>query len=190
MSADIISRIRRNHGLEHATIHVLSQKFKNFSAQGHSNHTGFFLNIYGEVPESAVQDAVVEAHQRMKGGEHQLAVHPNCGTVLMTTGLMAAVAAQLVFGVEQMRQRRSALNPLVFFDALPSAVLAVVVTLIVSRPIGMAIQEKFTTEGDLGALRVVQVKQISPSVVTQFFRVLLAGGRPLKTRAYRIFTEG
>ena len=70
MSADIISRIRRNHGLEHATIHVLSQKFKNFSAQGHSNHTGFFLNIYGEVPESAVQDAVVEAHQRYLPSAH------------------------------------------------------------------------------------------------------------------------
>ena len=190
MSADIISRIKRNHGLEHATIHVLSQKFKNFNAQGHSNHTGFALNVYGDVPESAVQEAVAEAHRRMSNGEHHLAVHPNCGTVLMTTGLMAAVAAQLVFGVEQLRQRRSAFSPLVFFNALPSAVLAVVVTLIVSRPIGMAIQERFTTDGHLGDLRVVQVKQVAPSFVTQFFHVLLAGGRPLKTRAYRIFTEG
>ena len=68
--------------------------------------------------------------------------------------------------------------------------VAVVVTLIVSRPIGMALQERFTTEGKLGNLHVVGVRQVKPSVVTQFFRLLLTGGRPLKTRAYRILTEG
>ena len=190
MLADILSRIKRNHGLEHATIHVLSQNHKNFSAQGHSNHTGFYLNIYGDVPEEAVRSAVMEAHRRMKGGEHHLAVHPNCGTVLLTTALMAASAAQVVFGFEQIRRRRGAFNPLVIFNALPTAVLAVVVTLIVSKPVGMMIQEKFTTEGQLGDLEVIGVKQIPPSPVTGVFRLLLGGGGKRRARAYRVFTEG
>ncbi len=186
----ILSRIKRNHGLEHATIHVLSEKHKNFSAQGNSNHTGFYLNIYGDISEKDVHSAVVEAHKRMKAGEHHLAVHPNCGTVLLTTALMAAMAAQVVFGFEQLRRRRSAFNPLVIFNALPSAVLAVVVTLIISKPIGMTIQERFTTEGRLGDLEIVGIKQIAPSPVTQIFKMLLGRGQSVETKAYRIFTEG
>src|SRR5687768_3498421 len=79
MLPEIISRTRRNHGLEHATIHVLSEKHKHFSAQGNSTPQGFFLNIYGDIPEKDVVAAVEEAYTRMKNGEHELAVHPNCG---------------------------------------------------------------------------------------------------------------
>ena len=53
MLTTIISRIRRNHGLEHATIHVLSEKHRNFSAQGNSDYGGFNLNIYGDIAEEA-----------------------------------------------------------------------------------------------------------------------------------------
>jgi len=49
MITGTIARIRRNHGLEHATIHVLSEGHKRFSAQGNSDHRGFHLNIYGDV---------------------------------------------------------------------------------------------------------------------------------------------
>ena len=53
----ILSRIRRNHGLEHASIHVLSETQGNFSAQGNSDHRGFHLNIYGDIAEEAVETA-------------------------------------------------------------------------------------------------------------------------------------
>ena len=185
-----LSRIRRNHGLEHATIHVLSSRHSGFSAQGNSDHRGFHLNIYGDVSEDDVRRAVFDAHRRMKGGETSLAVHPNCGTVLLTTAAMTAMAAQLVFGVEQLRQRRSAFSPAVLVNALPSAMLAVVMTLIVSKPVGIAIQEKYTVEGELGDLEVVSVKRISPSPITRFFQLLLAPGRQLEARAYQVTTRG
>src|SRR5262245_49956230 len=107
MLSQTISRIRRNHGLEHATIHVLSEKHTNFSAQGHSGHRGFHLNIYGNISEEAITNAVEEAYRRMKNGESHLAVHPNCGTVLLTTATLATLAAQLAFGMEQRRQNRA-----------------------------------------------------------------------------------
>ena len=88
MLAQTISRVRRNHGLEHATIHVLSEKHKNFSAQGNSDHRGFHLNIYGSIPEEAIIHAVEEAYQRMIAGEKELAVHPNSGPVLLPTPAM------------------------------------------------------------------------------------------------------
>ncbi|MCA9949171.1 MAG: hypothetical protein KDE48_05965 [Anaerolineales bacterium] len=191
MSSDIISRIRRNHGLEHATIHVLSEKYKHFSAQGNSDFRGFRLNIYGDIKEEQVETAVHEAYTRMKNGESQLAVHPNCGTVLLTTATMATLAAQAVFAVEQRRQGRSGGKLSALANGLPSAILAVVVSLIVSRPVGLHLQEKYTTEGDLKALEVVSVERVSPSPITRIFHYLLAGGQNSYTpRAYKIVTKG
>ena len=190
MLKETISRTRRNHGLEHATIHVLSAKYNNFSAQGNSTHQGFYLNIYGDLPEGAVESAVHEAHKRMKNGEHDLAVHPNCGTVLLTTATMAALSAQTVFGLEQYRQKKSGLNPAVWFNALPTAILAVVISLIVSRPLGIYLQAQYTTDGHLGDLEIARIQKIRPSLITRFFQMLLTLGRPLKATAYRIDTVG
>ncbi|MDX1663530.1 MAG: DUF6391 domain-containing protein [Candidatus Promineifilaceae bacterium] len=186
----LVSRTRRNHGLEHATIHVLSENHKKFSAQGHSDFRGFHLNIYGDINEDDVRAAVEEAHRRMKEGEHQLAVHPNCGTVLLTTATLGALASQSAFGLEQRRQRRPNMDVSVFFNGLPSAILAGVLSLIISKPVGMAIQEKFTTEGDLGDMTVTRVRKINASIVTRFFQLLLAPGKDLKVNSYKIETSG
>jgi len=186
----LVSRTRRNHGLEHATIHILSDRHKNFSAQGNSNHRGFHLNIYGDVGEDDVRAAVEEAYRRMKGGDHHLAVHPNCGTVLLTTAAMGALASQTAFGLEQRRQRRRNMDLNVFLNGLPGAILAGVISLILSRPVGMAIQEKLTTEGDLGDLQVVSVRRVRPSLVTRFFQLLLVPGKDLQVRSYKVETAG
>lgn len=186
-----ISRVRRNHGLEHATIHVLSEKYKGFSAQGNSDHRGFSLNVYGNISEDQVSSAVVEAFQRMKGGEHELAVHPNCGTVLLTTATLATLAAQAVFGLESRRQGDEGRMGSVIFNALPSAILMVVLAIIISRPLGLQLQARYTTEGNLGDLEIVEIRPVSPTLTTRFFHFLLAGGKDrLQPRSYRIKTNG
>ena len=191
MLAQTLSRIQRNHGLEYAIIHVLSGKYKNFSAQGNSDHRGFHLNVYGNIPEEAVQEAVQEAHRRMNAGEEELAVHPNCGTVLLTTATMATLAAQATLAVEQKRQRRSSMDLSVLLNGLPTAVLAVVFALIISKPIGIYLQAKFTTEGDLGDLQITSIRKINPSPITRLFQLLLTGGnKTLTTAAYEIRTVG
>ncbi len=191
MLNEILSRIRRNHGLEHATIHMLTAKHQNFSAQGNSDHRGFSLNVYGDISEEDVRTAVDEAYTRMKAGEHHLAVHPNCGTVLLTTATMATVAAQTVFSMEQKRQKRPSVDFGVLFHALPSAILAVVVALIVSRPLGVQLQAQYTVDGNLGNLEVVRVRQVPPSPITRLFQLLLTGGQPgAKATAYRVETKG
>ncbi len=188
MLAQLISRIRRNHGLEHATIHMLSEKHKNFSAQGNSNHKGFSLNIYGDISEDDVANAVEEAFRRMKKGEHHLAVHPNCGTVLLTTAAMATVTAQATFALEQRRQKEAKMKLPIVLNALPTAVLAVVVALIVSKPIGVQLQAKYTVEGDLQGMELVSVRPVQPSAITRLFQLLLTGGKQLRPRSYRIET--
>jgi hypothetical protein len=191
MLSQLVSRIRRNHGLEHATVHILSERHTHFSAQGNSNHTGFRLNVYGDISEHQVIDAVEEAYRRMKAGQHHLAVHPNCGTVLLTTATMATLAAQATFSLEQKRQRRSHVDGSVLLNALPSAILAVVVSLIVSRPLGVRLQAKYTTEGDLGSLQIASIRQVPPSLITRIFQLMLAAGSgQLQVRSYKIETTG
>jgi hypothetical protein len=191
MLSETISRIRRNHGLEHATIHVLTQNHGEFSAQGNSDHRGFSLNVYGDVSEKDIRKAVTEAFDRMKGGEHQLAVHPNCGTVLLTTATLATLAGQAVFSLEMKRNGRNKLDLSTLINTLPTAILAVVVAIIVSRPLGLYLQATYTTEGDLGQMQIRSIRQVHPSPVTRLFQLLLTGNNPnLQARSYHIETVG
>lgn len=192
MANNVISRIKRNHGLEHATIHILTESHKQFSAQGNSDHRGFHLNIYGDVSEDDVRAAVAEAHRRLNAGEHHLAVHPNCGTVLVTTAALATVAAQSVLALENWREPRAGrVRPASLANALPGAMVAVVGALIVGRPLGVRLQQRYTVDGNLGDLQVTQVRQVPPSPVTRLFHLLLTGGnRDLRAKSYFIRTTG
>ena len=190
MIKQIISRIRRNHGLEHATIHILSENQKNFSAQGNSNHRGFYLNIYGDISEEGIVAAVEEAFTHMKQGEHQLAVHPNCGTVLLTTATMATLAAQAAFAIESLRADDDTPPAITFLSALPNAILASAIALIASNRLGIYLQEKYTTEGDLGEMQLVRIRRIEPSMMTRFFQVLLSSGKQINANAYLVETAG
>ena len=191
MTNSLISRIRRNHGLEHATIHVLSEGHKRFSAQGNSDHRGFHLNIYGDITEDEVNAAVDEAYRRLRAGEHHLAVHPNCGTVLVTTAALATLAAQTMMALENWREPRAGrVRPASLANALPGAMLAVVVALIVGRPLGVRLQERYTVDGELDDLRVESVRPVPPSPVTRLFQLLLTGGNPdLRAKSYFVRTS-
>lgn len=144
-----VSSIRRNHGLEHATLHILSQRYPGLSLAGHSNSTGFWL--LGDVPTEAVRSAVHEALQRMRAGEHNLAVHANCGTNFVTAGTVAGLAGALaMFGVGQRVKDK--------LERLPLAASLATIGLILAQPLGLLVQERITTSGHPGDLEVVEIK--------------------------------
>ncbi len=144
-----ISRIRRNHGLEHATLHILSEKYPHLSMAGHSSTTGFWL--LGDVPTQDVEWAVHEALRRMNNGEHNLAVHPNCGTNFVASGTLAGLAgASAMFGSG--RRFRDKL------ERLPLAATMATIALILSQPLGLYIQEHVTTSGYPGSLEIVDIR--------------------------------
>jgi uncharacterized protein YqhQ len=161
LNTPLIRRIRRNHGLEHATIHILSHKVKNLSLAGRSTITGFYL--YGNVPTGEVEAAVREALRRMKNGERGLAIHPNCGTGFVTAGLLTSIAAL----VGTVGMKRGLVERL---SRLPTIVLLSTMSLILSQPLGLALQQHFTTLGDLGDMEVVNVRRSE-------FPIPLAGQR-------------
>ena len=85
LNAPTISRIRRNHALEHATLHILAQRFPGKPMAGHSNPRGFW--ILGDVPTEEIKSAVESALARLRAGESHLALHPNCGTNIAVAGM-------------------------------------------------------------------------------------------------------
>jgi hypothetical protein len=149
MIKQTLSRIRRNHGLEHATLHLLGQRFPNVPIAGHSDSRGFW--IIGNIPAEAVSSAAQDALQRLRAGQRQLAVHPNCGTNFATSGIFAGTAAWLamVGGSARLRDR---------LERLPVAIVMATLALLLSRPVGMFLQERLTTSGDPGELQMVEVR--------------------------------
>lgn len=145
---ELISRVRRNHGLEHATIHLLSRRHPNTFLAGHSDPEGFWL--IGNVPTAAVESAVQEALERLRGGERRLAIHPGCGTNYLVSGGLAALAGALAMLGVGKRWRDKA-------NRLPLAVMLGTVALMFSQPLGYLLQERVTTDGDPGALEIVEI---------------------------------
>ena len=159
------SRTRRNHGLEHATLHILSKRYPGVRLAGHSDAGGFWL--IGDVPTEGVEVAVREALQRMKDGEENLAVHPNCGTNLATAGTMAGLAgASAMIGVGPRKRD--------ILDRLALAATLATLALILARPVGFFIQKYFTTSGEPGTLEVASITASQRGAV----------------RAHRIVTRG
>lgn len=145
-----VTKIRRNHGLEHATIHVLSRRHKKLSIVGHSNWSGFTL--YGDVDTAEVDRAAREALQRLQEGQAELAVHPRCGTVLATTGLLTGLAAFLTIGLDSSGKRGR-----FHWSSFPAAILATTLAAIVAQPLGLLIQENYTTSGNPGNLKIKNI---------------------------------
>jgi len=149
MLLPLITKIRRNHGLEHATIHILSRRNTNLSLVGRSDWGGFTL--YGPVDTSEVQHAANEALQRLRQGETNLAVHPRCGTVLATTGLLTALAAFLAITLDGDSQKR------IRWSSIPAAILAATAAAILAQPVGMVLQKELTITGNPGNLEIKNI---------------------------------
>lgn len=146
--AQQLQALRRNHALEHATLHVLAQQFPQAMLAGRADARGFVL--YGSVPLAALQAAARRALQRLRSGEQQLALHPNCGTNLVAAGLLAALAARVATGVSSRSGLLRLLRVPLLAGLLPLALLA-------ARPLGYAAQRSLTTSSAMGALRIVSV---------------------------------
>ncbi|MCL4257786.1 MAG: hypothetical protein KJZ53_04555 [Anaerolineales bacterium] len=149
LDTNAFSRLRRNHGLEHATIHVLSRTHPRVSTAGHSDPGGFWL--LGDLSTEAVYTAVEEALARLNAGERNLAIHPNCGTNLVTASVTAGLAGALAFGTARNDRER--------LERLPLAILMSLGGLLLARPLGARIQQRVTTSGDPGSLHVVEIRR-------------------------------
>jgi len=141
----LAQRLRQNHAVEHATIHLLSRRFPSLRLVGHTTASGFLL--YGQVATETVVETVMEALDRLRHGESDLAIHPNCGTNIVVGGVLAGLAAWLATS----GRRRS------FWEQVPCALLAATAALLIAQPLGMLFQERVTTSPSVDDLRLREV---------------------------------
>jgi hypothetical protein len=140
--------IRRNHALEHATIHVLADRPTCRGVAGRSDWAGFTL--YGQVSTADVVSAVGQALDRLRAGEEQLAVHPRCGTNLATGAVLIGLTS---YASLRGRKRSRAERALQWMVGIAAA-------LFLARPLGVRVQESITTSPAVGSLRVVTVRRV------------------------------
>lgn len=149
----LILETRRNHALEHATLHVLARTHK-ISMAGHSNPTGFFL--LGDLQLEEIANAAIEALTRLKAGESGLAVHEGCGTNMATTALLSGTFAWAPLQGARSTRWRLLLIPL--------AVVFAAFGYWLSKPLGPWLQKYITTEADLGNMQITNIVFIRKGV--------------------------
>jgi hypothetical protein len=147
LNLPLILETRRNHALEHATLHVLARKFPTHRMAGHSNPTGFYL--LGALDAQEIWSAATEALTRLRAGESKLAIHAGCGTNLATSAILAGAFAWI-----PLRATKSLLFKILL---LPLAVTLAAFGYLLSQGAGPWLQANVTTEANLGDLRILDI---------------------------------
>lgn len=146
MLGNLVGNVRRNHALEHATVQLLLAKLgPDIRLVGRAVNDGFY--IYGNIPTGVLQDCAVEGLARLKRGESFWAVTPLCGTNIVTAGIVASMASLAVAG----GGRRG--------DKVPNAMMAGIVGVVLSQPLGRLLQKHVTTSPDLADTRILGVER-------------------------------
>ena len=143
----LVNSVRRNHALEHATIAVLLNKHGPMPVIGRAGPDGFY--VYGNVPAERLREFADEALARLQRGESHLAVSPLCGTNIAVAGILAGLGSYVAMGS---RRRK--------LDGLSGAILASIVAVVASQPLGRWVQKHYTTTPDLDGVRIVSVEPV------------------------------
>ncbi len=133
----IIRRTRQHHAIEHATLTILAERFPGRRMVGYSDPVGFTL--LADISEEAARRGVTDAMLRLQAGETNLAIHPNCGTNLLTTGVMVTLAA-MIGGAGQ---RKGSLSH------FTRALIFVLPMLVIGPSLGLRFQ-RYTTLAEIG----------------------------------------
>ncbi len=152
-SRSITQRLRQHHGIEHATITLLSRRLPGTRVIAHSDPDGFI--VLGEVDTAMLHIVAEEALTRLQRGEAGLAIHPNCGTNLVTAGALTGLGALLMtHGRDRSR-----------LDRALSAILGATLALTVAMPAGQWVQANITTSADAAGLCIASVKKLADAPV-------------------------
>ena len=156
---DLVRRTRQHHAIEHATIHLLTERLPRQHFSGYSDPLGF--TIYGEVADEVLRRAVGDALLRLQAGEKALAIHPNCGTNLAVTGVMVTLAA--LAGSSGKRG---------LIERFTTALLLVLPALLLARPLGYRLQA-YTTLPEVADRWIAEIRPVQVSSMNAH-RVLFA----------------
>ena len=157
--AGVIAHIRKNHAMEHATIHLLAEALPGVTFSGYSFIKGYW--ILGNTELQEVQKAAEMAYARLKNGEKKLAIHPNCGTNIAMIGLCTAAAAMVTtLGEDEDDSSLSRFSAYVTAGMLGA---------LAGKPLGPKVQKNITTDADVKDLSIVSINRSSFRGTPVFF---------------------
>ncbi len=143
----IVANTRRNHAIEHATIHLLTGRVPGIRVAGRSTPFGFY--IYGDVPTDVLEASVREAIYRLQQGQIALAIHPHCGTNLVTASTLAGVATAVALAGKKRH----------WWDKIPTALLTTTLALAAAQPLGYWAQDVLTTDPEVPTAQLVSIRR-------------------------------
>jgi len=163
----LVSRVRRNHALEHATVQVLDERHRGLRLVGRASPGGFY--IWGNLTTEKVLAAAQEGLQRLQAGQRHMAIHPNCGSNFVVAGVLAGLGAFLVAeGYKKSdRSANGAAKPqflgrfMNWLNRLSLACTVATLGVILARPLGALFQTHVTTQADVGDMRIVGITRES-----------------------------
>ena len=156
---DTLRRVRRNHALEHATVTLMLEEGVQGPLGGYSTPWGFF--IIGNLSTEQLTRIVDDALGSLNAGRSEMAISPHCGTNMAVAALLSGTLTRLVLG--RRKQGR--------WKRLPLVLVAVVAGALLSKPIGNAIQRRYTTLSDMDGLEVIEVSKAWPGEAPRLHRV-------------------
>ncbi len=136
---------RQHHALEHATLRILARQVADLDLVGGFSDPGGFV-LFGNLTQSQVEVAVARAVEALREGQTELAIHPNCGTNLLT---QAVLSLCLAYTVLNFRRRLS-------LTAIVVALVGFVAISLFSKALGERLQE-FTTLADVRDRQVGEI---------------------------------
>lgn len=142
----LITAVRRNHALEHATVAVLLGRLgPTVRLVGRAAPNGFY--IYGRIPTDTLETSAREGLSRLQAGEAGLAVTPFCGTNIAVAGVLAGTFSMLTMRRGQQLSR------------IPNVFIAAMAGVVLSQPLGRLLQKYVTTEANLGGTNITSVRR-------------------------------
>ena len=159
MIQETIRRVRRNHALEHATVTLMLEEGVRGPLGGYSTPWGFF--VVGDLSTQQLGRIVGDALSSLNMGRSEMAISPYCGTNMAVAALFSGILTRLALG----RNKKGR------WKRLPIALGAVIVGALLSKPVGNAIQRRFTTLSDMDGLEVVSIRTAWPGQRPRLHRV-------------------
>ena len=147
MQPSALQRIRRNHAIEHATMHMLSRAGVATRLAARSDWRG--LTFYGDIDAETLRRAITGGFVALETGHRGLAVHPRCGSMVsipLMLGLLSAWLAQ-----SGLRRGASLARGLFTLAGIASAAL-------LARPLGEWVQAHVLTSGKVGDARLISIR--------------------------------
>ncbi len=145
MQLSLFQRFQRNHAIEHAAMHLLGRLPQRLHLVARSDWDGF--TMYGHVATETLAWATQEGLRALQSGQHDLAVHPRCGTNLAVTALLALTTYKLFSAGGRRRSPH----------LLALAMIAAVASL--GQPLSRAAQANLFTNTDLSHATVTAIEK-------------------------------